>query len=83
MINRQLGQSLRVRNQLSVSVDVDLSSSIPFSAVLDPGACELYGLPEGFHRVTIRQRPAGPQVLRSFTLSSGDVFEIRVDSSLF
>lgn len=69
---------LRVWNALSESADLDFIDvaipgvsgyrAVPFSALIDPSVCEVFGLPsEGTYSMTVRRRPNGRNVALRLT----------------
>jgi hypothetical protein len=82
VINSQGPCFLKVVNNLSTQIDVDLPY-FGLSALMEPGACELYGHPDGTYRVSIFRRPSGPRRRVSFSVSDGETYTINVTEDFF
>lgn len=76
-------QYLKVVNKSGGEIFVNMTSIIGIGAQVRNGACELYGLPTGNHTVTIdnEDEPGNRHV--SFSLGSGETYEVEVGKGFF
>ncbi len=76
---------LKVINERSETIFVDMTRIIPLGAHVRPGACELYGMPvvNRTLEVTIEQDNGPLSKAVEFTLDKGETFLITVDGNFF
>jgi len=82
VVNPQGPAFLKIINALSSEVDVEFQT-LPLTATMRPGACELYGLPAGAHGVDYVLLSTGAVYSRNHFLRAGETETFRVEAYLF
>lgn len=74
---------LKVINNRNEEIFVDLRSIIPLGAHTRSGTCEIFGLPTGFHTVTIENESGTASKDVDFSLSDGETYTLTVGAGFF
>lgn len=74
---------LKIINNRSDHIIVDLTSIIPLKADTRPGACEIFGLPDGGHIITIEKEDGSASREVNISLTTGNTHTVSVGVSFF
>lgn len=74
---------LQVKNQFDEEVVVDMTDAIPLRSFMDPGACEIFGLPDGFQEIVFEKNNGAQSKSVIYEFVDDETVEVIVDGSFF